>query len=46
MSSEINFQFLRPFGPVICKVQMPNEIISNLNDYVDQIIKDEKKVKN
>ena len=45
MSSEINFQFLRPFGPVICKVQMPNEIISNLNDYVDQIIKDEKKGK-
>ena len=45
MSSEINFQFLRPFGPVICKVQMPNEIISNLNDYVDQIIKNEKKGK-
>ena len=45
MSSEINFQFFRPFGPVICKVQMPNEIISNLNDYVDQIIKDEKKGK-
>ena len=45
MSSEINFQFLRPFGPVICKVQMPNEIVSNLNDYVDQIIKDEKKGK-
>ena len=45
MSSEINFQFLRPFGPAICKVQMPNEIIGNLNDYVDQIIKDEKKGK-
>ena len=45
MSSEINFQFLRPFGPVICKVQMPKEIVSNLNNYVDQIINDEKKGK-
>ena len=45
MSSEINFQFLRPFGPVICKVTMPKDIIENLNDYVDQIIKDEKKGK-
>jgi len=43
MSSEINFQFIRPFGPVICKVTMPKDIIENLNDYVDQIIKDEKK---
>lgn len=45
MSSEINFQFIRPFGPVICKVTMPKDIIENLNDYVDQIIKDEKKGK-
>ena len=45
MSSEINFQFIRPFGPVICKVTMPKDIIENINDYVDQIIKDEKKGK-
>ena len=45
MSSEINFQFIRPFGPVICKVTMPKDIIENLNNYVDQIIKDEKKGK-
>ena len=45
MSSEINFQFIRPFGPVICKVTMPKDIIENLNDYVDQIIKNEKKGK-
>ena len=43
MSSEINFQFIRPFGPVICKVTMPKEIVNKLNDYVDQIIKDTKK---
>ena len=43
MSSEINFQFIRPFGPVICKVTMPKEIVNKLNNYVDQIIKDKKK---
>ena len=44
MSSEINFQFLRPFGPIICKVTMPKEIIENLNNYVDETIKNEKKI--
>ena len=43
MNSEINFKFIRPFGPVICKVTMPEEIINNLNNYVDQIINNEKK---
>ena len=45
MSSEINFQFIRPFGPVICKVTMPKEIVNKLNNYVDQIIEDKKKEK-
>ena len=45
MSSEINIQFIRPFGPTICKVTIPKEIIKNLNYYVDQIIDDEKKSK-
>ena len=45
MSSEINFKFIRPFGPVICKVTMPEEIINNLNNYVDQIINNETKSK-
>tara|TARA_B100000131_G_scaffold68238_1_gene64568 strand:- start:587 stop:1234 length:648 start_codon:yes stop_codon:yes gene_type:complete len=44
MSSKIDFKFIRPFGPVICKVTMPDEIINNLNDYVDEIIDDKKKV--
>ena len=44
MSSKIDFKFIRPFGPVICKVTMPDEIISNLNNYVDKIIDDKKKV--
>ena len=44
MNSEINFQFIRPFGPIICKVTMPKEIVESLNQYVDKIIKDEKKI--
>ena len=44
MSSKIDFKFIRPFGPVICKVTMPDEIINNLNNYVDEIIDDKKKV--
>ena len=43
MNSEINFQFIRPFGPIICKVTMPKEIVESLNQYVDKTIKDEKK---
>jgi len=43
MSQDINFQFVRPFGPIICKVSMPKEIIEKLNGYVDKIIKDKKK---
>ena len=44
MSSEIKFQFIRPFGPIICKVTMPKEIIENLNNYVEEIIKNQKKM--
>ena len=44
MNSKIDFKFIRPFGPVICKVTMPDEIINNLNNYVDKIIDDKKKV--
>ena len=44
MSSEIKFQFIRPFGPIICKVTMPKEIIENLNNYVEETIKNQKKM--
>tara|TARA_Y100000389_G_scaffold179809_1_gene194184 strand:+ start:337 stop:984 length:648 start_codon:yes stop_codon:yes gene_type:complete len=44
MDSEINFKFIRPFGPIICKVTMPKEIVESLNQYVDKIIIDEKKI--
>ena len=46
MSKESNsFQVIRPFGPWIAKVTIPEETIKILNDYVDNIIKDNKKSK-
>ena len=43
MSQEIKYQVIRNFGPSIFKVEIPKSIIDQLNLYVDQIIKDEKK---
>ena len=45
MNKEIDFKFTRPFGPMIAKVTMPNQIVEKLNTYVDKIIVDRKKVK-
>ena len=43
MSKEVNLQFIRPFGPIICKVTIPMEIVNSLNEYVDNIIIDKNK---
>ena len=40
-----NFEVLKPFGPSIVKIKMPNEMIKEINDYVDFVIKDEQKMK-
>ena len=45
MSEKQSIQISRPFGPTIAKVTIPPEIIKVLNDYVEKIIDDEKKVK-
>ena len=37
---------LKPFGPSILKAKIPDELVKKLNDYVDQIIKDNAKSKN
>ena len=34
---------IRPFGPTIAMVNMPETLVKKLNDYVDQILTDEKK---
>ena len=38
-----NFEIIRPFGPTIVKLKMPVEMISEMNNYVDTIIKDKEK---
>ena len=37
--------FIRPFGPSIAKIQIPEKIIFSLNEYVDKIIGDQEKSK-
>jgi len=45
MENKENIQVIRPFGPSIAKIKIPNKIIEHLNNYVDKIIQDEKKSK-
>lgn len=40
-----NLEVVRPFGPAIAKVQMPENLVQKLNDYADTIISDEKTIK-
>ena len=40
-----NFEVLKPFGPSIVKIKMPNEMIKEINQYVDLVIKDDQKIK-
>ena len=40
---KVELKFIKPFGPSVLKVKIPNEIINELNNYIDQIIKDQKK---
>ena len=35
----------RPFGPSIAKVKIPEDMVKNLNEYIDKIIEDKKKLK-
>ena len=37
--------FIRPFGPSIAKIKIPEKIIFSLNEYVDKIIDDQEKSK-
>ena len=37
---------IRPFSPSIARVKIPNELVDTLNDYTDNIVNDEEKIKN
>ena len=41
-----NLELIRPFGPSIGKVTMPQNLIEKLNIYVDQVIEDDEAMKN
>ena len=40
-----SFEILKPFGPSIVKIKMSNEMITEINQYVDLVIKDDQKIK-
>ena len=37
---------IRPFGPTIAKVPMPESLVKELNNYVDKTLIDKKKPRN
>jgi uncharacterized protein (TIGR02466 family) len=39
----MNFEILKPFGPSILKATIPEQIILDMNSYVDNLIKNNKK---
>ena len=43
--NKVEIKILRPFGPSIIKIKMPNEIVIKMNEYVDKIIVDQNKSK-
>ena len=45
MNKNLEIQIAKPFGPSIAKVKIPDELVLKLNDYVDDVIKDENKSK-
>ena len=42
---EIKYEQIRAFGPSILKVQIPEQLVNELNKYVDKVISNEKKSK-
>ena len=45
MTKNIGRKLYRPFGPSVGKTIIPNELIDKINNYIDDIIKDDSKVK-
>ena len=40
-----NVKLFRPFGPTIMEIDMPDEVVKNVNNYVEKIVQDKKKSK-
>ena len=41
----MTIEIIRPFGPLIAKAKIPEQLVDDLNKYVDEIILDNKKAK-
>ena len=39
----MELQVLKPFGPSILKTRIPEKIVKDINDYIEELIKDKKK---
>ena len=42
---KISISIAKPFGPSVAKVTIPEDMILKLNNYIDEVIKDEEKIK-
>ena len=40
---KINIELIKIFGPSVLKVSMPEQVINNLNSYIDQVVVNKKK---
>ena len=43
--SEHKYQIIRRFGPSVLKIKIPQDVVDNLNNYIDNLIKDDSKSK-
>ena len=39
----MKIEVIKPFGPTIVKLKIPDEIVNEMNNYTDDIINNEKK---
>ena len=42
---DIQYKLIKNFGPSVFAAKIPEDIINKLNNYVDQIVEDQKKSK-
>jgi len=42
--SDFKIEVAKPFGPSMAKVKIPDPIIKSLNEYIDEIVENKKKL--
>ena len=46
MKQNNDLKVIKPFGPSIARAKMPEDLIINLNNYIDETISDKNKIDN